>query len=240
MKRIYQIDEKGWRYCQPAFWQKEPMEITLTMPIDMTNADLLRKEIGKKNKTHISVNSLIIKAVADALEEFPIISGMWLSEDKIWVPNPGETLISYTVQSEDSIRGGEFINNASQKGLLEISRELNARITEIRSKGVDKLIDLSVEFPPKRPFFYIAGIGAIGPVESCTVGRLFSSSAPIAAVLAVCAISEKPQALDGRIQIRKMMNACLIFDHRAMMPNTGVEFLTQLKRNLEKPSTYLV
>jgi pyruvate/2-oxoglutarate dehydrogenase complex dihydrolipoamide acyltransferase (E2) component len=36
-----------------------------------------------------------------------------------------------------------------------------------------------------------------------------------------------------------MMNAILLWDHSAMMGNTSVEFLTQLKRNLEEPDTYL-
>jgi pyruvate/2-oxoglutarate dehydrogenase complex dihydrolipoamide acyltransferase (E2) component len=95
-------------------------------------------------------------------------------------------------------------------------------------------------FPPRRPFFYVANLGAIGPIESGMVGRFFSSSAPITAILGVCAMSEKPQVWGGQIQIRKMLNACLIFDHRAMHPNTPIKFLTQLKRNLEEPDTYLV
>jgi pyruvate/2-oxoglutarate dehydrogenase complex dihydrolipoamide acyltransferase (E2) component len=44
---------------------------------------------------------------------------------------------------------------------------------------------------------------------------------------------ERPAVKNGQIQIRKMMNVILSWDHAAMMGNTSIEFLTQLKRNLE-------
>ena len=238
MKRVYKRDGMGRRYCQPAFWEEEPMELTLTMPIDMTDADSLRKEMSKEHEIHISISSMIIKAVVNTLDNFPIISGRWLAKDKIWVPNPDETYIFYPIRVEDSIGAG-FIEKASRKSLLEISNELNTQVDEVRSKGIDVLIDMPEEFPPERPFFDIINLGAIGSLESFSVGR-FSPLNIMTAVLEICAMSEKPIARDGQIQIRKMMNAILIFDHRAMNPNTPIEFLTELKRNLEEPSTYLV
>jgi pyruvate/2-oxoglutarate dehydrogenase complex dihydrolipoamide acyltransferase (E2) component len=36
------------------------------------------------------------------------------------------------------------------------------------------------------------------------------------------------------------MKAFLAWDHRAMMANTAVEFLEQLKKNLEQPSVHLI
>jgi len=214
------------------------MELIITMPIVMNDADSFRKEMSKEHKIHISISSILIKAVASALENFPIMSGRWLTKDEIWVADPGETYIFYPIQVEDSIGAGS-IEKASQKSLLEISRELNSQVDEVRSKGTDVLIAMPEEFPPKRPFFDIINLGTIGPVESLSVGR-FSPLTIITALLGVCAMSKKPVVKDGRIQIGKEMNVVLIFDHRAMNPNTGVEFLSQLKRNLEEPDTYLV
>ena len=238
MKRVYEWDEQGRKYCQPAFWQEEPMEITLTTPIDMTDADSLRKEMKKEHEIHISISPMIIKAVAGALENFPIIGGRWLAKDKIWVPDPDETYIFYPIRVEDSIGIG-LIEKANRKSLLEISKELNTQVDEVRSKGIDVLIDMPENFPPKRPFLDIVNLGAIGSLESSSVGR-FSPLSITTAVLGVCTMSEKAVVKDGQIQIRKMMNMILIFDHRAMNPNTPMEFLNQLKRNLEEPATYLV
>ena len=44
---------------------------------------------------------------------------------------------------------------------------------------------------------------------------------------------------DEQVVVRKMMNVALLFDHRAMMANTPIEFLNELKMNLEEPDTYL-
>jgi pyruvate/2-oxoglutarate dehydrogenase complex dihydrolipoamide acyltransferase (E2) component len=138
---------------------------------------------------------------------------------------------------DDSILGGS-IERANQKSLLDISSELNAQIDEIRKRGTDVLTDVPESFPPNRPFLDIVNLGPLGPVESVSAGR-FSFLSIVTAVLGACNISEKPMARDNQIQIRKMMNLVLIFDHRAMHPNTPVKFLNELKRRLEEPATYL-
>jgi|GEM_PF-3240531 len=43
----------------------------------------------------------------------------------------------------------------------------------------------------------------------------------------------------GKAQIRRIMNATLVWNHHAMYPDVPIEFLTQLKMNLEEPSTHL-
>ena len=237
MRRVYEHDEKGRRYCQPAYWQEEPVGVTFTMPIDMTDADLFRKKIGKENETHISINSLIVKATANALEDFPIISGMWLNTDKIWIPKSGEITIWGSVQIGDWV-GIYIIEDASQKKLIEISEELNVQIDEIKSKN--KYIPEG--WKPKTPSLYIANLGVIGPLE---LGLAATSPKDaglyiVNVTLGVCAMLEKPAVKDGQVAVRKIMNAILNFDERAMMPNTPIEFLTQVKRNLEEPDTYLI
>jgi pyruvate dehydrogenase E2 component (dihydrolipoamide acetyltransferase) len=90
---------------------------------------------------------------------------------------------------------------------------------------------------PPEPLFYLANVGTIGPIES---GSSNWFPPTITAELAVGAMLEKPAVKDNKIQIRKMMNAVLLFDHRAMMANTPIEFLTRLKKILENPDTYLI
>jgi pyruvate/2-oxoglutarate dehydrogenase complex dihydrolipoamide acyltransferase (E2) component len=62
----------------------------------------------------------------------------------------------------------------------------------------------------------------------------------ITSTLAICSILKKPVVRDNEIVIRKMMNAVLLWDHFAMMANTPIEFLNEMKKRLEKPNTYLV
>jgi pyruvate/2-oxoglutarate dehydrogenase complex dihydrolipoamide acyltransferase (E2) component len=63
------------------------------MLLDMTDADVLRKKLGKENRTHISITSVIIKAAANALKDFPLLCGLWEGNDRVRLPNPGEITV---------------------------------------------------------------------------------------------------------------------------------------------------
>ncbi len=209
------------------------MEAIITMPIDMTDVDSFRRKISSENKIHVSINSLIIKAAANALEDFPIISGAWLSADKIWVSDPVEITIWGAVQIVDGL-GIYIVEKARQKKLIEIAEELNVQIDEIKTKN-----KYTPEgWKPKIPSLSITNVGTIGPVELGSIVRA-SQFSIVTAILAAGAILEKPAVKDEQVVVRKMMNVALLFDHRAMMANTPIEFLNELKMNLEEPDTYL-
>jgi pyruvate dehydrogenase E2 component (dihydrolipoamide acetyltransferase) len=243
MKRVYKRDEQGRRYCQLDEQFKRmgmggPIWSTITMSIDMTDVDRFRKKIQEGSEVHISIISPIIKAAANASTAVPLIGGVWLTADKIWVAEPGEILIWGAVQVGDQL-GVYRVEKAGKKSLLEISKELNAQVNQMRSKGK---IAMPEEVVPRGPSLSITNVGTIGPVETGTL----QSNEPhhvggnVAMLMAIGAILEKPAVKDGKIQIRKLMNATLFWDHSAMMANTPIEFLNELKRNLEEPDTFLV
>jgi len=243
MKRVYGRDEQGRRYCQldeQFKWMgmAGPMWGTLTMSIDMTDVDLFRKKLQKESRIHITITSPIIKAAANASAVVPIIGGVWLNADRIWVADPGEILVWGAVQVGDQL-GIYRIENAGKKSLLEISGELNTQVNEARSK---KKIVMLEDLPPKVPSLGVSNVGTIGPVEAATLefNEPHHVGGNVAGLLAIGAILEKPAVKDGKIQIRKLMNAILFWDHTVMMANTPIEFLNELKKSLEEPDTYLV
>jgi pyruvate dehydrogenase E2 component (dihydrolipoamide acetyltransferase) len=238
MRRLIQQDDKGrWFYQldedlkgNAMAYLPGPIPCVTTTSIDMTEAGSLRKRLEKEQGIRISTTSLLIKAAAIALTGFPILGGKWESIDRIRCPDPEEIDINGPIQVVDTI-GFFSIDKANQKTLLQISEELEAQVNEARA--ADK-----VRWPEQGltgPSFWISNVGTIGPVED--------AYGPVAwfatSILGVSAILKKPAVKDGQIAIRQMMNVSLIWDHRAMMANTPIEFLTQLKRNLEEPATYL-
>ena len=238
MHRALQQDDKGRRYYQLDEDLKENAMVYLPGPVccvtafsvDMTEADSFRKKLENETGVHVSVTSLIVKAAADPLEDFPILCGKWKSMDTLICPNLGEMSVDGPVQIGNTI-GFFFINRASQKTLLEISKELEAQVDEIKSAKKAAWPEEGQLTPPA----CISNVGTLGPVE-LAFGPVawFATS-----ILGICAIQEKPVAKDGQIVIRKMMNASLSWDHRAMMANTPIGFLSELKRRLEDPVTYL-
>jgi pyruvate dehydrogenase E2 component (dihydrolipoamide acetyltransferase) len=238
MHEVLQQNEKGWYYQLDENLQRNamayppgPIPCSTTIAIDMTEANSLRKKLGRESGVQVSATSLIIKAAANILPGFPILCGMWESMDRIRCPDPGEIDINGPIQVGDTI-GFFFIDKANQKTLFQISRELEAQVNELKSKLANEVTWPEGQPPPS---FCISNIGTLGPVEE--------GYGPVAwfatSILGICSILEKPVVKERQIVIRQMMNAVLGWDHRAMMASTPVEFLNRLKRNLEEPDTYL-
>jgi|Cruoilmetagenom7_1024161.scaffolds.fasta_scaffold03210_9 Pyruvate/2-oxoglutarate dehydrogenase complex, dihydrolipoamide acyltransferase (E2) component, and related enzymes len=157
---------------------------------------------------------------------------LWGGEDKIILPNPNEINIGGPVQIEDTA-GGFFINKANQKTIAEISKDIETQITAIREQ---KKVWEEGDTLLKTPVLLLSSVGTLGPVEFD--GGAFPQTNTC--VLGPRAILEKPAVRNGKIVIRKMMNVGLSWDHRAMDANIPIEFLTQLKKNLGEPYTYLI
>ena len=238
MRRELQKDEQGRYYYQldEALWPlvtnfrgERAYSCSVETEIDMTDAEDYRKKIMKESGLHISINSLIVKAAADALEDFPIIAGRRVDRlDRIICPDPKEVAIGIPIQIGDTIRG-LIVEKANQKDLLEISRELNEEVKSIKETGVQP------EIEEEKPIFIISNVGTIGSVTS-GFGQM---GGDLAGTLGICSILKKPVVRDDEIVIRKMMNVILLWDHFAMMANTPVEFLNELTKKLEEPGTYL-
>ncbi len=239
MRRVLEKDEKGRYYYQldEALWPlltnfhgESAYSCSVETEIDMTDADSFRKELEKSSGVHITLNSLIVKGAANALENFIILAGRRVDRlDRIICPNPNELPIGIPIQVEDTIRG-IVVEKANQKSLLDLSRELNEIIRRTKETGEQPQIQWD------KPIFVVSNIGNIGGVKS-GFGQMGGG---INSTLAICSIIKKPVVRNDEIVIRKMMNAILLWDHFAMMANTPIEFLSQLKKRLEEPSTYLV
>ena len=229
MRRIYKKDERGRTYYELDEAQKRLVDIyyperpicNTTFVIDMTEIDSLRKE----GRAPFSLYSFILKAAADTLADFPILGGRWEGENKVICPSPGEADIGGPIQLGDTI-GFFWIERANQRSLSEISEILKQNLSVVRSGG-----GTWVDRDEKTPGMVVSNVGTIGEVDW--------GSGPVASfstsILGICAVIEKTKIIEEQIQIRKLMNAVLLWDHRAMMANTSVEFLTEFKRRLENP-----
>ena len=82
--------------------------------------------------------------------------------------------------------------------------------------------------------FTISNLGMFGIEEFTAI-----INPPDACILAVGGIIEKPIALNGQIQLGKMMKLTLSCDHRVVDGATGAKFLQTLKAGLENPLSLL-
>ena len=63
---------------------------------------------------------------------------------------------------------------------------------------------------------------------------------PQSAVLAVGTVSEKPIVVDGEITVGQVMTATISADHRIVDGAEGAQFLIEVKRLLQSPTSLMV
>jgi pyruvate dehydrogenase E2 component (dihydrolipoamide acetyltransferase) len=202
--------------------------VTLVSEVDMTECANLRKQIvpdiEKAYGVKVSFTDLIIKAVAKAIDDYPIANAT-LEDDKITIHD------DINVGVAVALDGGlivPVVKDVRYKSIGQISTEVKNLAQKARSGGLT-----ADEYSGGT--FTISNLGAYG-VDSFNP----IINPPQVAILGVCRIVEKPIVLNGQIQIRSMMNLCLSFDHRAMDGAPAAEYLARLKQVLESPYMLLI
>lgn len=202
--------------------------VTLTAEVDVTELAKVRSQIleefERKYGTRLTFTDLIVKAVARAILDHPIINSSLQGNEIRIFPDVN---IGVAV----AVEGGlivPVVHNADRKSLAEISTRLKVLVEKGRSGNLSPA-ELS------GGTFTITNLGSYGvdmfnPI--ITPGQ--------SAILGVCRIAEKPVVVDGQVAIRSMMNLCLSFDHRVLDGAPAAEFLQTLKRLLESPYQLLI
>ena len=203
--------------------------LTLDTEIDALLA--LRKEINAaapKDKDgnaawKVSVNDMIIKALAVALQRVPDANVTWTEGGML---KHKQSDIGVAV----SIPGGlitPVVRNADSKRLSEIATEMKDLAARAR---VRKLA----------PHEYQGGTTAVSNLGMLGI-KDFSAviNPPHATILAVGAGIETPVVRKGEIVIATIMTVTLSTDHRAVDGALGAEFLGVFRTLIEKPAGML-
>lgn len=189
--------------------------------IDMTNA-LTWLQLTNSQRTlkkRLLPVTLLIKAAAKSLTEFPDLNAIW---DNGLQPKK-DINIGFVV----SLRTGGIIvpaiHKADIKSIDEIMDALNdiiprARALRLRSS---ELSDSTIT---------ITNIGDGG--ADSVFGIIYP---PQVAIIGFGSISEQPFAENGMLGIRAMATITLAGDHRATDGLTGSRFLVSLNKNLQNP-----
>jgi pyruvate dehydrogenase E2 component (dihydrolipoamide acetyltransferase) len=172
-----------------------------------------------QEEAKVSLNDIIIKAVAMALRQHPACNAWW-QDDHIRYWN--EVHVSMAVAVEEGLIT-PVIRHADQKTLREIaaeSRDLAGRARERRLK----------------PEEYTGGTFSVSNLGMLDIDDFTAViNPPEAGILAVGRIAEKPVAQDGAITVRRRMRLTMSCDHRVIDGATGAQFLKTLKGMLENP-----
>ena len=204
------------------------VHVTLVTEVDMTQCvhlrDQILPDIERTHGVRISFTDIIVKAAARAILDKPIVNSS-LAEDKIIIHDRVNIGIATAVEGGLVV---PVIKDVPSKSLPQIARESKELVGRARS-GTASGEDF------RGGTFTVTNLGIYG-IDSFMPVITPSQSA----ILAVCAIAEKPAVVDGQIKIRSMMNLCLTFDHRVMDGVPAAEYLARLREILQGPSLLLM
>lgn len=192
------------------------------MEVDVTNMVAYRNSIkGSFKKTegfNLTFFAFFVKAVAQALKEFPQMNSMWAGDKII---QKKDINISIAVATEDSLFV-PVIKNADEKTIKGIARE----ITDLAKKVRDGKLSAD---DMQGGTFTVNNTGSFGSVQSMGIINY-----PQAAILQVESIVKRPVVMDhGMIAVRDMVNLCLSLDHRVLDGLVCGRFLGRVKQILE-------
>jgi pyruvate dehydrogenase E2 component (dihydrolipoamide acetyltransferase) len=199
---------------------------TVTVEADMGAAQDLRSSLNAidPNAEKLSVNHILIKAVAMALKRNPAINATY-HDGKVRLFS--RVHIGVAVALEDGLIV-PVIRECDRKSLGEIAREAKGLIERARGKKL-------------RPEEYSGGTFAISNLGMYDVVEFTAVIDPAhGAILAVGAIEEKPVVMNGQVVARHRMRLTGSFDHRIIDGAMGAKFLQELKRILENPVQLLL
>ncbi len=194
--------------------------------VDMTDALALRQTLNAdigEDGIKVTVNDLIMKACALALEKFPEVNSS-IKEDQ---------LITYkhiNVGFAADVPTGlvvPVIRDTNIKGVRAIARESKALIAKARA---NKLAPADLEGGT----FSVSNLGMMDTSSFIAV-----INPPQAAILAVAATRKQFVPVDGQPVIRDMMQITMSADHRILYGATVARFLQEVKRLLQSPFSLL-
>lgn len=193
-------------------------QFPVTMAIDMGKATALRTRLKEADQV-ISMNDIVTKASAKAIEKYPMTNAQL--GDKEYILNSQINIAIAVAVDEDLMM--PVIQSCETLSLKEIANRSRQLITTVKDGSIG-------EAELTGGNFAISNLGMFG-VEH------FAALVPpgMAAILAVGGIQDEVVVKGGKMVLATIMRVTLMSDHRIVDGMYAANFLVELKRLLENP-----
>ena len=196
--------------------------VTANLSVDMSSMKAYREQL-KAKEIKVSYTDLLVKFIAKALTEFPLLNCS-VEDNKIIYKHYVNMGVAVALDNGLVVPN---VTDADKKSLTEISAEIKELAKLAREGGLpmEKL---------RGGTFTITNLGMYG-IESFTP----IINQPEVAILGVTTMEDRAVVRNGEIVIRPMMTLSLTFDHRVVDGSVAAEFLQRVKALLENPALML-
>lgn len=182
-----------------------------------------KAEFEVKYGVKLGYMSFFVRAVCQALQQFPVVNAAIDGNDIVW---HGDADIGIAISSP---RG--LVVPILRRAQTLSSAEIEAAIADFALRAREAKLTLED----------LAG-GTFSITNGGVFGSLLSTpilNPPQSAILGMHTIQERPVAENGQVVIRPMMYLALTYDHRLIDGRDAVQFLVAVKAALEAPAALL-
>ena len=182
-----------------------------------------KAEFEVKHGVKLGYMSFFVRAVCQAMEQFPIINAAIDGTDIVW---PADVDVGIAISSP---RG--LVVPILRRAQTLSSAEIEASIADFGRRARETKLTLE---DLSGGTFSITNGGVFGSLLSTPI-----LNPPQSAILGMHTIQERPVAENGQVVIRPMMYLALTYDHRLIDGRDAVQFLVAVKAALESPDALL-
>jgi len=222
------IPLKGWRKTLAERMLSSHLryaEVTQMREVDVTGLADLRQSINGRIEEEfgfrVSYTHLLIKAVAQATRQHPMINSSLVDEE---IRISGDINIGMAVALDSGGLLTPVIRQADSKSIVDVAREAIEFAQQVRTRRFNLDILAGGTFTVTNAGMY--GTDFVTPLINI----------PQSAALGVGRLVQKPVVRDNQIVIRTMMGLSLTYDHRVLSGAPAAQFFQTLQGNIENPS----
>jgi pyruvate dehydrogenase E2 component (dihydrolipoamide acetyltransferase) len=199
----------------------------LTIHVEVDDLLQLRTQVNaslEKQGVKVSVNDMLIKAVAVALMHVPAANASYTTGGLALHHHAD---ISFAVALESGLIT-PIVRSADTKSLSTIARETK----ELAQRARDKRLTPD-QF--QGGTFSVSNLGMFGISSFASI-----LNAPQGCIMSVGAVEQRVVVKDGKPAVASMMTLTLTCDHRVVDGAIGARFLVELRELIAAPATMLV
>ncbi len=195
---------------------------------DVTQLEALRQAMNatRGERPKLTLLPFLITALTRALPAFPMINARYDDEANI-VSRHRAVHLGFATQTDAGLTV-PVIRDAHARDIWGLAAEI-ARLADAARRGKAAREELSGST------ITLTSLGLIGGIVSTPV-----INRPEVAIVGVNRIVERPAVVDGRIEVRKLMNLSSSFDHRVVDGWDAASFIQAVKRLIETPALLFV
>ena len=183
----------------------------------------LQEEFVKAHGIKLGFMSFFVKAAANALQRFPLVNASIDGDDIIY---HGYSDISIAVSTDKGLVT-PVLRNVERMSFADIEKA----IADYAKKARDGKLSLE---ELQGGTFTVTNGGTFGSLMSTPI-----VNPPQSAILGMHAIKDRPIAENGQVVIAPMMYLAMSYDHRIIDGKDSVQFLVDIKNQLENPGRML-